>query len=99
MTSYHKGQVIDLLAQGEFQAATNKGLSFNANLELAEELSGAIECSVLVEKRVTKQGEEGLFITRMRPIAAKKADAFSFEESFMGEAPEFKVDEKELTTA
>lgn len=88
MTSFQKGQVIDLLANGEFQAATNKGLSFNANLDLAAELSGAIESTVLVETRMTKSGEEALFITKIRPVAAKEAQGFSFEDAFMSEAPE-----------
>jgi hypothetical protein len=93
MTSYHRNHVIELLGQGEYQAATNKGLSFNANLDLAAELSGSIESTILVEKRVTKSGEEGLFITKMRPVAARKAESFSFETAFMSESPEIIVNE------
>ena len=96
MNDYQKKEVIALLQDQKFQEATNKGLTFRASLELAEQLESVIESVAKIELVEVAGGEQALLIRKMRPVAAKKAQGFGFSDIFMTTAPEItdKIEEQ-----
>ena len=67
-----------LYKDGKFQEATNKGLTFRANLALAEKLDGAIYANIEVDEVELKDKSRALMIRTMKPMAAEKPQAFNF---------------------
>jgi hypothetical protein len=100
---YQAQQAKEHFFNQEYQEATNKNLTFNASLDLAEELESCMNCNILVEERTTKNGITGLFIAKVKPVKSTvsktKFNFFSdeeIEESFTSksldaESPEFKA--------
>ena len=80
MSAYSAQEAKALFNQGEYQTSTNKGMSFRANLELAEKLEGSILSQVLVEEVELKSGDKALMIRKITPKEAQKATTFSFED-------------------
>lgn len=78
MNGYLAKEANDLFNAGDFQGATNKGLTFRANLELANKLEGAILSNIEIDEVELKDGRKALMIRSIRAVAAEKAQAFSF---------------------
>jgi hypothetical protein len=96
MNGYLAKEANDLFNEGKFQEAINKGLTFRANLSLAEKLEGAILSNVEIEEVELKDGRKALMIRSMRALAAEKAQAFTF--SFNKAEVEAPVVESKLET-
>jgi hypothetical protein len=79
MSGYTANEARNLFIAGDYAAATNKGMSFRANLELAEKLEGSMLSQVMIEEVELKSGEKALMIRKMVAKEATKTSAFSFD--------------------
>ena len=78
-SSYLAEQANDLLEEEEWGKATNKTLSFRADLDLATKLQASIKSQVSVDyTELKKTGETALMIKKMVPVAPKAGSSFVF---------------------
>lgn len=79
MTAYQQQEAVRLHNEGEYQKASNQGLTINVSPEMAEKLKGSIECEVKVETIKNKEGVDIFVARKITPKEATRATKIDFK--------------------
>lgn len=78
MTPYHQKKAVSLLKAGEFDEATNQGLTFNVREGVDFTPTKGQLVSIVLGTFVTKDGEEATGVRSLSPLAKAKASVVDF---------------------
>lgn len=73
-------KAIEFYQAGDFQKASNQGMTVQVSPEMAEKLRASITCTVMIEEVTNKDGEVmlGVKANKIRPTEASKGEKLNF---------------------